>query len=300
MSSDTPTTSAPVSVLVLTKDEEVNIASCLRTLSFSDDIVVLDSLSTDRTVEIAESFDNVRVVKRRFDTWSKHSNWALRNIEFRHPWVYYSDADERVTPELANEIVRSVSDPAQRHAAFRVRYKNMFRDRWIRHGGIYPVWIVRLYQPDMVRYEDRQVNAHPVVDGSIGELREHFVHHSFSKGLVPWLAKHNSYSQMEAYEAIRIRSGKTIDQLRDLFSSDGSVRRRAAKNLSFRLPGRAIVRFGYMYLARLGFLDGSAGFHYAMLVSMYEHWIALKTLEHQTDWPEKTNRAAQRLLREGT
>ena len=101
----------PPSVLVLTKDEEVNIAACLETLKFSDDIVVLDSFSSDRTLEIAKTFPNVRVIQRKFDTWSRHSNWALENIQFKHPWVYYSDADERITVHPAptpEERLRSV------------------------------------------------------------------------------------------------------------------------------------------------------------------------------------------------
>ena len=89
----------PVSVMILTKDEEINIQACLETVRFSDDVVVFDSHSTDRTVEIAETFDNVRVIKRPFDNWSAHQNWAVANIDFKHPWVLYIDADERVDDE---------------------------------------------------------------------------------------------------------------------------------------------------------------------------------------------------------
>jgi glycosyltransferase involved in cell wall biosynthesis len=287
---------ARVSVLVLTKNEQVNIAACLASLSFSDDIVVLDSCSTDQTVQIAESFDNVRVVQRPFDTWSKHSNWALDNIDFKHPWVYYSDADEIVTPQLRDEIIAKVNDPDQQHAAFRLRYRNMFRGRWLRHGGIYPVWILRLYRPEKVRYEDREVNAHPVVDGSTGELQEHFIHQSFNKGLIPWLTKHNSYSEMESHEALRVRKLPLRGLLRDLWEGDRAVRRRAVKNLSFRLPGRAMVRFVYMYLLRWGVFDGGAGFHYAAMISMYEYWITLKMRERGRDWHCDTQQIADKLL----
>src|SRR5207249_2857785 len=114
------------SILVLTKDEEVNIASCLATLAFSDDIVVLDSFSTDRTVDIAQSFPNVRVVQRSFDTEYVQRNFGLHQIEYKHPWLYVCDADETVPPELAAEIVQRINDPLARHAAYRLRYKNMF------------------------------------------------------------------------------------------------------------------------------------------------------------------------------
>ncbi len=289
----------PPSVLVLTKDEEINIAECLRTLSFSDDIVVLDSHSTDRTCEIAQTFPNVRIVKRKFDTWSRHSNWALENIAFKNPWVYYSDADERIPPDLRDEIVARCNDEGSPHVAYRLKYKNMFLGRWIRRGGIYPVWIIRLFRPDKIRYEDREVNAHPVVSGPLGDLKHDFIHYSFNKGLVPWFTKHNSYSTMEAKEAVRVLGSSTVWQkLRDARSSTPGVRRRAVKDLSFFIPMRGAARFLYMYLARLGLLDGPAGFHYASMISMYEYWIELKIRELRHNWREKTEREVQRLLAE--
>lgn len=289
---------SPPSILVLTKDEEINIGSCLEHLAFSDDIVVLDSYSSDRTLEIARRFPNVRVVQRKFDTWSKHSNWALENIEFKHPWVYYSDADEHVTPELRDEILSVVNDAARTHVAYRLRYKNMFMNRWLRHGGVYPVWIMRLFKPDKVRYEEREVNAHPLVQGTVGELSQHFIHYSFSKGLAWWFQKHNGYSQMEAHEAIRVRSMPVLTHVKGLLCKDRATRRRSLKNLSFYLPLRGLMRFAYMYLLRLGFMDGVAGFHYALMISTYEYWISLKVAEKQHDWKSKTNRLASKLLME--
>lgn len=297
---DWPAGQEPPSVLVLTKNEEINIAECLRALSFSDDIVVLDSFSTDRTVEIARQFPNVRVVQRKFDTWSNHSNWALDHVEWKHPWVYYSDADERVTPELQREIIAKINDAGLGHAAYRLRYKNMFMGRWIRRGGLYPVWIIRLFRPDLIRYEDREVNAHPVVKGTLGDLREHFVHFSFNKGLKPWFIKHNSYSDMESKEAVRVLEGSSAEKVRLAMSGQTpAIRRRALKDLSFFLPLRAAARFCYMYFLRAGFLDGAAGFHYAAMISMYEYWIEVKIREHQRAWGPGTEAVVRRLLAEG-
>lgn len=290
----------PPSVLVLTKNEEDNIEACLDCLSFSDDVVVLDSFSTDRTVELARKYPNVRVIQRVFDTWSKHSNWALDNIAFRHPWVYYSDADERVTPGLRDEILAVINDPGMPHAAYRLRYKNMFMGRWIRHGGVYPVWIIRLFQPGRIRYEDREVNAHPVVQGTLGDLREHFIHFSFNKGLRPWFQKHNSYSDMEAREALRVREHAVWEKVRLARSSTGAVRRRAIKDLSFFLPLRAVARFLYMYFGQWGILDRWPGFHYAAMISMYEYWIEVKILEQERNWRDRTEaRVREMLARDG-
>ncbi len=292
---DTP---EPPSVLVLTKNEEVNIARCLETLSFSDDIVVFDSLSDDRTCEIAATFPNVRIVKRAFTTWSQHSNWALENIEFKHPWVYYSDADERVPTELQEEILRAVNDPSDAFDAYRLRYKNMFMGRWLQHGGIYPVWIIRLFKPDKIRYEDRGVNPHPVVDGQLGDLQHHFIHYSFNKGLDPWFRKHNNYSTGEADEAGRVLEGSSIiAELQRMFTGDtAKERRRGFKNLSFFIPFRGPARFLYMSVLKFGAMDRSPGITYAGMVSMYEHWIEAKLKSSRQDWETRTRKAASQAL----
>jgi glycosyltransferase involved in cell wall biosynthesis len=145
----------PPSVVVLTKDEEVNIEACLQTLSFSDDIVVLDSYSTDRTVEMARRHPNVRVVQRHFDTEWKQRNYGLQDIPYKHPWVYICDADERVPQGLVDEMMQKINTPSLPYMAFRLRYKNMYLGKWIKHASGYPVWLIRLVRPEYVSYEVR-------------------------------------------------------------------------------------------------------------------------------------------------
>jgi len=289
------------SILILTKDEQVNIADCIRSCAgLSDDIVVLDSYSTDRTVDIARTFANVRVVQRVFDTEYVHRNFGLHEIEYRHPWLYIVDADERVPSALADEIIHCINDPAQgSYAAYRVTYCNMFRGKWIRFASGYPVWLIRLVRPGLVSYEARETNVHPVVQGPLGELRNAFVHYSFSKGLAPWFAKHNYYSEMEARAAIKITKGEKWPWLGRLFDRDRGVRRRAMKNLSFFMPMRALARLIYISIIRLGFLDGMAGLHYALMISVYEYWLTLKMKELRSDWRDRDNRLAARLLKNG-
>jgi glycosyltransferase involved in cell wall biosynthesis len=265
----------PPSVLVITKDEQANIEACLRCFDFTDDVVVLDSLSTDRTVEIAKSFANVRVVQRPFDIEWKQRNFGLHDIEYRHQWVYICDADERLPRELAEEIIARTNDPSNPHAAFRLRYKNMFMGRWINHASTYPVWIIRLVRPRLVSYEVRETNVHPVVQGTIGELQGHFTHYSFNSGLVRWFRKHNFYSTREAIEGVKVRQ-QGRPSWKALRNPDPMLRRRAAKNLSYFLPGRALWRFLYAYVVRQGFRDGRAGLHYCLMTAMYEYWTELK------------------------
>ena len=265
-----------ISILILTLNEEENLPSCLESLKWSDDLVVLDSFSSDRTVGIAEA-GGARVVQRKFDNWSAHQNWALDNIQFKHPWVYYSDADEVMTPELRDELLAIAANPREPHVAYRLRYKNFFMGRWIRHCGIYPAWILRFFRPGAVRWE-RSVNPTPVVNGSEGRLCNHFEHYSFNKGLNAWFEKHNRYSWYEAEESLKSLAAGGWNW-GDLFHASPAMRRRALKELSFRVPCRHLLRFLYMYFWKLGFLDGRVGFTYCRLLAIYEYMIVLKMTE---------------------
>jgi hypothetical protein len=181
--------------------------------------------------------------------------------------------------------------------AYRIRYRNMFRNEWIRHCAGGDVWLLRMLKPDMVRYERRQTNVHPIVQGEIGELSERFVHYSFNSGLKRWFTKHNYYSDREAMEAVQVvmQGRPTIAQMRD---ADPIVRRRAMKNFSFFLPFRWAWRFGFDFVAKRGLLDGFAGAHYCALVSMYEYWIELKMKERTANW-QAVNEAKVAELLEG-
>lgn len=266
-----------ISVLILTKNEEINLPHCLESLKWCDDIVVLDSGSNDRTVEIAERA-GARVIVRPFDNWSSHLNWAGAEIPFKHPWLYYSDADEVMPEDLRQELLSIASDPSSLHRAYRLRYKNFFMGRWIKHCGIYPVWVLRFYRPESVRWE-RLVNPTAVIDGSESTLKSHFHHFSFRKGISAWVEKHNSYSTHEAMESIRsLKAGRV--PWGDLFQfKNPAARRVAMKELSFRMPCRSQLRFLYMYFIKLGFLDGLPGYHYCKLLSIYEYLITLKISE---------------------
>jgi len=264
-----------ISVLILTLNEEVNLPGCLERVSWSDDIVVFDSFSTDRTVEIAKEF-GARVIQRKFDNWSSHQNWAVRNIEYKYPWVYYTDADERVPSELAEEMQKVVSDNSRKEVAYRLRFRNMFMRKWNKHSSIYPTWVLRLFKPDKIRWE-RLVNPIAVVDGPVGRLKCHFEHYSFNKGITDWIRKHNLYSQDEAVELV-----KSLDRnvkWKKLFSTDAVQRRKELKQLAFRMPCRPLLVFCYLYFFRMGFLDGMPGLTYCRLRAMYEYMIDLKVKE---------------------
>ena len=140
-----------------------------------------------------------------------------------------------------------------------------------------PGMIMRLFRPSHVRF-DRLVNPVPVIDGLHGYLRGMLVHYNFSKGISEWIEKHNRYSQLEALEGMKLIHQPSEVQP-ELFSADRSLRRRALKNLSFRLPWRPFLKFLYLYVWQRGWLDGRAGFTYCVLQSIYEYMIVLKMRE---------------------
>ena len=267
-----------VSALILTLNEEINLAACLETVAWCDDIVVLDSQSTDATRAVF--FRNgARVVIRAFDNWAAHQNWAVTNIDFRHPWVLYLDADERCAADLRDEVLGRARPDAP-EAAFRLRRKDFFRGRWLKHAQLYPSWFVRVFRPQRIRYE-RLVNPVAIVAGATGELQSHIIHYPFSHGVSHWIARHNRYSDMEAIEAAKLRHGAAAAPrpAGTLLSKDPNQRRRALKDLFFRLPARPLIKFFYCYAWRRGFLDGGAGFTYATLQAIYEYMIACKGVE---------------------
>ena len=264
-----------LSILILTLNEESNLADCLQSVKWSDDIVVLDSFSSDRTVKIAEEM-GARVVQRRFDNWSAHQNWALEHVSFKHSWVFYLDADERMTEDLKDELLAIADDARRAPVAYYCGRQNMFMGRWIKHA-MPPGLIMRFFRPPYVRFQ-RLVNPVPIIDGPHGYLTGMLTPYNFSKGISEWIDKHNRYSQLEAQEGMKLIHQSSAGEPR-LFDADPAMRRRALKNLSFRLPVRPLIKFLYFYVWQRGWLDVRAGLTYCVLQAFYEYMIVLKMRE---------------------
>lgn len=240
-------------MLVPTRNEELNLEACLSCLSGFGEVIVFDSLSTDSTVEIARQH-GASVVQREFDNFSAHKNWALANISFRHEWVLMVDADERVESGLMEEIGRVVSRNDPVFDGYFVSLRYMFAGKWMRHGGWYPGWQLRLFRRGTVRYEPRLVHAHAVLDGNAGYLSNDLLHHDF-KGMERYFDRHNAYSSMEAVEAYRALRNpeKSSGQIRPSVFSKGPERRRRLKLLAYDfLPFRSLFKFLWLYIFRVG------------------------------------------------
>lgn len=265
-----------ISVLILTRNEELDLPGCLASVAWSDDVHVFDSCSTDRTRQVASDF-GAHVTERAFDGYASQRNAALASIPFKHEWILILDADERSTADLTGEMLNAVTAAQPGVAGFRIRRRDFLWGTWLKHAQISP-WYVRLVRRGKGRYI-REVNEVLEVDGAIGELQHPFDHYPFSKGIAHWVAKHNGYSTMEAE---LLASGAAVQDasLRvAFFGTDFHARRRAQKALFYQLPLRPLLKWCYIMFYRGAILDGAAGTAYATLQSFYEYLIELKRKE---------------------
>ncbi len=266
-----------ISTLILTLNEEANLPGCLDSLAWCDDVVVLDSFSSDRTVELARA-RGARVEQHRFDNYAAQRNFGLNDIRFRHSWVLMLDADERVTPELCAEMLAAVQAAPADAAMYLMRRRDHLFGRWIRRSSGYPTWFGRLVRAGRVRVE-RPINEEYHADGQVLRLEQHLDHFPFNKGFSEWIAKHDRYSTMEAQLRLQQRGERV--PLAALLSTDPLRRRQAQKALAYALPGRPLLMFLALYLLRGGILEGRAGYTFCRLRAWYEFMIDLKYRELQ-------------------
>lgn len=278
----------PVSVLIPAKDEESNLPACLESVARADEVFVVDSQSSDRLIEISTNY-GANVVQFYFNgRWPKKKNWSLDNLPFRNEWVLIVDCDERITPELWDEIATVIRDP--NYNGYYLNRRVFFLGQWIRYGGKYPDWNLRLFKHKSGRYEnlntedipntgDNEVHEHVILDGKVGYLKNDMLHIDF-RDIYHWLERHNRYSNWEARVYYNILTGNdesgTIGA--HLFG-DAVQRKRFLKKIWVKLPFKPLLRFIIFYFIRLGFLDGKAGYIYGRLLSQYEYQIGVKLYE---------------------
>ncbi len=269
----------PVSVLIITHDEESNLPGCLDSIAgWTNDIWVVDSYSEDKTVEIARS-RGVNVVQHAWEGYARQKNWALTNLAMQNDWVLLLDADERVPTELANEITQVVAVDGNGNAGFWMRYRLIFYGKWIRHCGWYPTWILRLAKRGHIHFEDRAVDEHPVIDGPVGRLENDLRHESL-RDFEFWIAKHNLYSTHNARIYQQLKARKTSDGIKPRFFGTQAERKRFIKERIYsRLPGRSVAMFVYMYFFRLGFLDGKHGLIFCTMHAIFQYFNVVKLWE---------------------
>ncbi|HEV7663940.1 MAG TPA: glycosyltransferase family 2 protein [Chloroflexota bacterium] len=271
--------SVALSVLIPTLNEELNLPDCLASVAWADEVFVVDSFSTDRTLAIAHEA-GATVVQHRFQNYSDQKNWALDNLPLRNHWLLIVDADERVTPELRCELETLLTGPSPPCDGYYVNRKFIFLGRWIRHAGWYPSWSLRLFRHRLGRYDDREVHEHIVLNGRTGYLTNDLLHDD-RRDLEAFVARHNRYSTLEAAARLKVERG-AVDRAKlplSLLASPVQRKRFLRERIWPSMPGKPLALFVYMYVLRRGFLDGRAGLALSVFHAWQEFMVGLKLAE---------------------
>jgi glycosyltransferase involved in cell wall biosynthesis len=258
---------APVAAIVLTFNEERNIRECLASLAgWVDQLFVVDSGSTDATVAIAREM-GAEILVHPFEHYGAQRNWALDNCPVRAPWVLNVDADERVTPEMRDSIERTLATDDPSTCGYLFSRRTVFMGRWIRHGGHYPAWHLRLFRTGRGRCEERLYDQHFRCDGPTRQLPGDIID-TLTPSIAVFSVRHVRWAQLEAEEQQRDASGD-VDESRIRGRARGGSAIETKRWLRERyghLPlfVRPLLYFSYRYIIRLGFLDGKEGliFHF--------------------------------------
>lgn len=236
-------THVPISVVVITKDEEKNLKECLQSVSWADELVVVDDFSQDRTLAIARQFTD-KVYQRKMDVEGTHRNWAYQKAQ--NEWVLSLDADERATPELAEEMRDTLTDGV-RYDGFTIPRRNYIGDHWVRYGGWYPSPQLKLFKKDKFKYEEVEVHPRAFMDGPCGHLNADIIHYSY-RDFNDFKKKQDNQINREATKWIK--TGRRMSFLHAL--------------------RRTVDRFFRSYLGKKGFMDGLVGFKVAVYASRYQ------------------------------
>lgn len=266
-----------ISILILTKNEEIDIEECIKSVLWSDDIHVFDSFSEDKTVEIARNL-GAKVTQRVFDGYASQRNSALSTLNFKHDWIFILDSDERIPADLVPEMIQLIREGNNKFQGIQFRRRDFLWGKWLKYSQISPYYI-RLVRRGKAKYH-REINEVLEINGSVLESVLYFNHYPFSKGITHWINKHNSYSSMEALRNInQINENMKFSLKKAIFSKNFSEKRYHQKGLFYKLPGRPLIKFLYMFFLRRGFMDGYPGVTYTLLQCIYEYFIVLKLKE---------------------
>jgi glycosyltransferase involved in cell wall biosynthesis len=250
-------------VIILTQNEEVNLPPCLNSLKGLDSpIVVVDSGSTDRTLEIAERYGAI-VLRHEFIHYSAQRNWAQDHLPVETEWVLHLDADERLTPELVHEISETLRKPLGDLAGFMLRKRTIFMGRWIKHGGHYPSYHLRLFRKKLGYCEERLYDQHFLVEGRVAALKHDYLD-VLASDLASWTTRHARWAALEAQDRLTVQDRREV---RPALRGNPIERKRWLKTSVYeRAPLfiRPLLYWLYRYIVRGGFRDGREGliFHF--------------------------------------
>lgn len=273
-----------LSVIILTFNEEANLPACLESLEGLDcERFVVDSGSTDGTLEIARRMGAI-VFEHPFDNYAAQRNWALENLPLQTEWILNLDADERLTPALSSEIRETLARPLTGVDGFLLRKRTVFMGRWIKHGGHYPAYHLRLFRRGRGRCEDRLYDQHFLVAGRMESLRQDYLD-VLTPDISTWTQRHTRWAEAEARQMLAQGDGASVDRVRSDLRGNPIERRRWLRDGPYAhapLFLRAFLYWLYRYFLRLGFLDGKEGLIFHFLQGCWFRFLVdAKIYEHQ-------------------
>lgn len=276
---------AAVSVIILTYDEEANIRACLESVrELTDEIFIVDSFSNDNTLEIAREYTE-KIYQNAWVHWAYQRNWALDNLPISHDWVFFLDADERLIPELCQEIARTLAAIDQTVEGYLIKRNFYFLGKWLQHGGYRSDYILRLVKKNVARSIGSGAREYMTIQGKLGRMINPMIHED-KKDLSFWIDKHNKLASLEANEASKSDKIKnSINQEGEKREIEHKVKVWLRENVWTKMPLliRPLFYFLYRYLFQLGFLDGKAGLIYCFLHGCwYPFLIDAKLLEQRS------------------
>lgn len=265
-----------ISVIILTFNEEKHIKRCIESLLlFTDKIFIIDSGSTDKTVEIAESL-GAKVVQNTWVNYAIQFNFGIQNNPFNTKWLMRMDADEYVLPELAKEINQKLENITPEIAGMYIKRRVIFMDKWIRRGAYYPIWLLRIWRNGQGACEESWMDEHiTLTTGKTIQLENDLVDHNLNN-LTWWTQKHNLYAIREVIDLLNIKYNfRNFESVEPNFFGSQEQRTRflKVKYASIPLFIRPIIYFLYRYIFRLGFLDGKQGFIWHFLQGFWYRFL---------------------------
>lgn len=276
----------PISVIILTYNEELNIEKCLKSVyGWVDEIFIVDSGSTDQTLEIAKKYTD-KIYQHQFETQAKQLGWAFENLPLRSEWIMRIDADEMIPKELKREIADVLPNLGKDVHGIYLKLRVHFMGRWIRYGGYYPFLLLRIWRRGYGWVEDKLMDEHIVVNGKSIVLYHDFIENN-RKDLKFWICKHNNYSSREARQML---SGKQKNNLKgSLFGNKIQRKRWLKEHVYVRFPIfiRAFLYFIYRYFFRLGFLDGKEGLIFHFLQGFWYRFLVDAKIYEMRRWEDR-------------
>lgn len=278
-----------ISIFILTHNEEANIRRCLASLQgFSDDVVIVDSYSTDNTLPICKEFGG-RIFQNEFSNHALQCNWALDTIDFRYDWILRLDSDEMLPEKLKAELATLVKGLDSNITGVYLNRRQYFMNRWLKHGGIYPHYILRLFRKGAGLYENKTEEHLVLGHGTAVKAKNDFLEDNRNNNLKFWLQKHDDLADGEVKDTLGLSQSSEGDLEPKVFGEKVQRTRWLKQNVYQRSPLflRAFLYFVYRYIIRLGFLDGMPGLIYYVNQSFwYRFYIDSRIYEIRNRWQE--------------